>query len=156
MQYKLTEKKLIEDGTYKDQIIEKHGYVPTFTLAQLEENITYAKQKIKETKAMADYESAKAENIEHHHPFVKDLEDFERFTIHAYTEALGMKKAATRKLEELQAQLDEDEAEMKAILEQIPELDVQPSPYVAPENPAGETVDETPEAPADVEPSAGE
>lgn len=148
MEYKLTDKKLHEEGDQKDLIIEKHGFVPTFTLRQVEENIAYLKKHIKEITAKRDYERAKATNVETHHPFVKDIPKFDRLAVHMYQEALSMADACDKKLEELNAQLDEDNAELNAVCEQIPEFaekeaEAIPSPFTpgvaeAPETPSVE------------------
>lgn len=143
--YKLTDKKLDDEGDIKDQIIEKYGYVPTFTLGQLETNIEYTKKQMKEVKGMIDLNAAKKSNYEEHHPFIMDMSDFDRYTVHAYQEAFAMVKVATQKFDELQAQLDADQQEIDDIKAQIPELANIPSPFV-PEAP--KVADQPTEAPS--------
>ena len=102
MQYKLTDEKLIEDGTIEDQIIEKHGFVPTFTINQLKDNLVINSKRIKELKGQIELDSAKMKNIESHHPFIKDMTDFDRRVVHMYEESLAMAKACQTKLDEFE------------------------------------------------------
>ena len=147
MQYKLTDEKLIEDGTIEDQIIEKHGFVPTFTINQLKDNLVINSKRIKELKGQIELDSAKMKNIESHHPFIKDMTDFDRRVVHMYEESFAMAKACQTKLDEFEKQIEEDEEEIAAIQAQIPELaEVIKSPYTPETTPVDESVDAQPTA----------
>lgn len=122
-----------ENADPKAVLIEQHGYVPTFTLADIESNILANEKSIKELTAKKQYENARKENVEHYNPFIlKDLTEEQRYAVHMHTEAAAMIKACDAKLLELEASLKADKEEMESIKEQIPELFAVESPYVAP------------------------
>lgn len=106
----------------KDAVIEKSGHVITFTLNQIEANTLAMEKIVTEIKAKRDYEYARKSNIEIHHPYVMDFTDEQLYTIHMYQEAKSMVKMADDKLAEFEKQKASDEAEVKDIYEQCPEL----------------------------------
>lgn len=107
----------------KKGIIEKHGFVPTFTLAEVNDSIESHKKTLRELQANASHQEAIMKNIETHHGKVlAKLTEEQQFAVHMYMEAkvkLG-KYASTIKA--FKKQIKEDEAEVKEILNQIPEL----------------------------------
>ena len=106
----------------KERPIEKRGHVITFTLQEVEDNDKINRRNLKEITAKRDYEAAKMVNIEEHHPMVKEIPEFDRYTIHMYQEACAMVKACDAKIEEIEKQLNEDTAEIIEIKKQLPEL----------------------------------
>lgn len=105
-----------------DKVIEKRGHLVTFTLREINKNVEAFERNIKEMKAKIEYEGAKMKNIEEHHPFVKDVPEFERHTIHMYHEAERMKKAAERVLLMHEQDFAELNAELEEMKVQVPEV----------------------------------
>lgn len=107
----------------KKGVIEKHGYVPTFTLEEVNASIESHKKTLRELVANAAYHEAKMKNIEEHHgkAFAK-LTDEQQFAVHMYMEAKLKLGEYYDKVKAFRKQIKEDEAEVKEILKQIPEL----------------------------------
>lgn len=109
----------------KKGIIEKHGFVPTFTLEEVTENIESHKKYLRELLANAAYHEAKMKNIDTHHgKAIAKLTDEQMFAVHMYMEAKLKLGEYAGKIKEFKKQIKEDEAEVKDILKQIPELNV--------------------------------
>lgn len=121
------EYKLIDKETKK---IALHGYVPEFTLGELENNIEILKKNKRELDANIKLQEAKKGNIEEHHPFVLHMEPEDIFTCHMYQETKDMLKKFTDMLERVEAQLKSDEEERDEVFKQIPELLSNPSAEV--------------------------
>lgn len=128
MKYKLKpisldlEKDNLEFPDIRERVIEKRGHVITFSLKELEDNDADMEKQLKEQKAMLEHRTAVIENIEHHHPFVKDLTEEQLLTVWMYKDAKGNQEIFQDNIEKLEKQLKEDEEEIKEILKQIPEL----------------------------------
>lgn len=107
----------------KKGVIEKHGYVPTFTLKEVTDNIESHKKTLRELLANAAYHEAKMKNVEEHHvKALAKLSDEQQFAVHMYVDAkLKLGQFATN-IKAFKKQIKEDEAEVKEILNQIPEL----------------------------------
>lgn len=110
----------------KDRIIEKRGAVQEFTMNDIEYNMKNLLNTKRELEAKREYENARAENIEHHHPFVKNLTDEEIVTVWMYKEATGLRKMCDDKLKLINEQLEKDLEEIEEIKNQIPELKESP------------------------------
>lgn len=151
MQYKLTDQKVQEEGDIKDQLIETHGYIPTFTINQLQDAMRYNAKALKEATAQVNYEDAVMQNVITHHPFVKDLSDADRRAVYIYEEAFTMNKTYQVKIDELIAQMQKDEQTLADLKEQIPELSEVvgniSSPYVPEVNTSAGSVETQPVAP---------
>lgn len=129
MEYKLEPLNLVADSveelripTMKERIIEKRGHVVKFSLEEIEQNTKKMLQNRKEIQAKLDYEQACVENIEHHHKFVKKLDDKQLLTVWMYKNSKGHVDLCTDKIAEIDKQLKEDEEEVAEIKKQIPEL----------------------------------
>jgi len=107
----------------KKGIIEKHGFVPTFTLEEVKENIESHKKTLRELVANAAYHESKMKNIEQHHgkSFAK-LSEEQQFAVHMYVDAKLKLGELYPKVKAFKKQIKEDEAEVKEIINQIPEL----------------------------------
>jgi methyl-accepting chemotaxis protein len=101
-----------------NSVIEKTGIKAKFTLGQVDADARRIRKALVELEAQSKLENAKIENIEHHHPSVKDMGDEERFTIHMYEEAKQIVKQADAKIKEIKEALEGYEGELKDIEEQ--------------------------------------
>lgn len=118
MQFKIIKK----EANNRDDVIEQIGHSSFFTMREVDENSTHHKKLRTELNAKKDYETVKIENIEEHHPFVKEMSEQDLFTVHMYFEAKEAVKACGVKLVELdkaESDLAEDLLEM---YKQLPEL----------------------------------
>lgn len=129
MEYKLQnialdlEKDKLEFPHLKDRVIEKRGHLITFTMNEIERNDEILKRNRKEVEAKMEYEKAVMHNVESYHPFVLDMTPEDLLTAWMYQEAKGNVKMCADKLEEIDKQLTEDEAEIAEIKKQIPEFE---------------------------------
>lgn len=108
--------------------IEKSNVVVEFTPRELYNDIARGKKLVTELKAKIDLAQQKCDNIEHHHPFVKDMSLADLFTCHMYYEQkvfLDKEKGLQTKLDEIQAEVDFMEEEFKKIAE-VTGLDILP------------------------------
>lgn len=119
----------LEFPPIKERIIEKRGEVLEFSLADIEYNHKQLLNKRKELEAKLKYETVIKENIEGHHPFVKDMSEEDLHTAHMYKEASAWVKLCEQKIKQIDDQIAEDEKEMAEIKSQIPELAEVPSPF---------------------------
>jgi len=107
----------------KKGVIEKHGFVPTFTLDEVKESIESHQKTLRELVANAAYHEAKIKNIEDNHgKAIAKLTDEQQFAVHMYMEAKIKLGELYPKVKAFKKQIKEDEAEVKEILKQIPEL----------------------------------
>lgn len=113
----------------KERIIEKRGEVLEFSLDDIEYNLKQLIGKRKELEAKLKYETMKKDNIETHHPFVKDISEQDLFTTHMYQEACIWVKTCEDKIKEIDEQIKKDESEVAEIKSQIPELADIVSPF---------------------------
>lgn len=107
---------------FKDRVIEKHGAVEEFTMADIELNTKNLLNTKKELEAKRQFENVKKENIEQHHPFVLEMSEQDLFTAWMYKEAAGWVKLCDDKIVEIENQLIADKEEIEEIKKQIPEL----------------------------------
>lgn len=126
MEYKLEGNDApMPDGTEplaEAKIIEQHGQVQKFSFNQIVGDLLGIRKKIESIKTQRLVEQAKVDNIEAHHPFVKDLPEFDRYTVHMYQEAFAMTKACDSHLAILEEAEQSTVAELQEIKTQIPEL----------------------------------
>lgn len=108
----------------KDRIIEKFGDVVEFSIAQIEAADQDMIRQRKELQAKHDYEKIYVDNIEQHHPFVKDLSEQDLLTIWMYKQAKGHVEHCAKEIQKLNDQLELDKKEIEEIYKQIPELGV--------------------------------
>lgn len=106
----------------KDRIIEKRGAVQEFTMNDIEYNMKELLNKKKELEAKREYENAKKENIEHFHPFVKDITPQDLLTTWMYKECSGWVSLCDEKIKQINEQIEEDNKEIEEIKKQIAEL----------------------------------
>ncbi len=106
----------------RDRVIEKRGHVITFSLNEVEANDQQLEEKRKEQESMFKNREAVIANIEHHHPFVKDLSDEQLLTVWMYKDAMRNRDQFKKNIDALEKQLQEDKEEIEEILKQIPEL----------------------------------
>lgn len=112
----------------KDRTIEKHGDVIEFTFHEIEndkERFTKLKQ---ELEAYVKHEKAAIENVEHFHPFVKEVSEEQLSTYAVYFKYTSSLKAHAKKLEEVEKAIIDLDAEIEEMLKQIPELNVEEEP----------------------------
>ena len=128
MEYKLkpinidADKDGLEFPDIRDRVIEKRGHVITFSLNQVEANDRDLEEKRKEQESMFKNREAVIANIEHHHPFVKDLTPEQLMTVWMYKDAMGNRDIFKKNMDLIDKQLQEDKEEIEEILKQIPEL----------------------------------
>lgn len=116
-----------------ERVIEKHGEVIKFTLKDIEDTVAENVKRKKENLAKLQYETARKENIEHFHPFVKDLTPEQLLTVYMYKEACSWIEISNKNIENIDKQNKIDQDEIAEIKKQIPFLDVKEpveSPYV--------------------------
>lgn len=106
----------------KDRTIEKYGDVVEFTLSDIETADAEMIKRKKELQAKHDYEKVVVENIEQHHPFVKEMSEQDLLTVWMYKQAKGHVAICKENIEKLDAQIEADKKEIEEIMKQIPEL----------------------------------
>lgn len=123
MEYKLTEE--IRGGEEaKHRVIEEHGFVNTLTLAEMEDILNHNQETLKELEGMAFNEHAKMENIEHFHPFVKEMSNEDLFTAGMYAQAKTNKQVHDTNIKKLIQAATEATVIITKLKAQFPELDV--------------------------------
>lgn len=110
----------------KERVIEKTGHTDSFTMNDIENHIKSREKTFKELVAKRDYENAKIINIEHFHPFVKDISEEDLHTVQMYSEAKSLVNLLDSKIIEFKEQKEKDEQEIDEIIKQIPELKTSP------------------------------
>ena len=126
-----------------DRTIEKTGSVQEFSLTGLYHDTLTFEKTLKELKGNRDLKDSVCKNIESHHPFVKDLSEMDRYTIHMYQENMALVKAYNKKIVEIEKAFKQHLDEIDEIKAQVPELADTVSPYI--EQPAGLPKAEVPE-----------
>lgn len=106
--YKIKEKA----DDHLDTVIEKGGLTASFTVRGLNAAIERATKLIKELEGKLQIEDARKQNIEHFHPFVKDMSDQDLNTAAMYSEAKQYITQIPPKIEELKAAIEKDHAEV--------------------------------------------
>lgn len=121
MEYKLTDE--IRGGEEpKNRVIEEHGFVNTLTLAEMEDILNHNQETLKEIEGMAFNEKAKMENIEHFHPFVKEMSNEDLFTAGMYSQARIAKETHDSNIKKLIAAATEATVIINKLKEKFPEL----------------------------------
>lgn len=100
-------------------VIEKGGITAEFTLNDLEGERRSWQKMLEEYKSKRSLEQAKVENIEHFHPFVKELSDQDRLTAYLYGEARGVRDVCDKKIAEIEAEIAFSEKESKMIAKKL-------------------------------------
>lgn len=111
-----------------ERTIEKSGIVVSFNMGAFENDKLQFEKIIKELKANRDMKQSVVDNVNLHHPTVKEIPEFDRHAIHLYQENFSMVKAFNDKLAEIEKQYEEYLAERKEIVAQLPEIDAEVSP----------------------------
>lgn len=141
IEYKVTE---VNKEDPKATVIEKHGDVVKFNLYDIETSERQLGKMKTELEAQVKLEGQKMENIETHHPVVKEMDDKTLFAAGMYQQSRAIKKASEDKLKEVVQVLEEYQAEKELIYSKFPELratpkpvvdDLVPSPYPAEDKP---------------------
>lgn len=125
----------VDDTPPQEMVIEKHGGVVRFTLAEIEAADKMNRKNLKELTAKRDYELAVCTNIEQNNQYgqeIKDMPEEKRYTVHMYQESHVMAKMCNVKIAELQKAVDDTVVEVADIMKQIPEVASIPSPFVEP------------------------
>ena len=138
--YKLKPINLVADSVediklppYNERVIEKYGEVIPLTLKEIEDTLAENIKRKKENLAKLQYETARKENIEHFHPFVKELTPEQLLTAHMYKEACAWIEISNKNIASIDEQNKIDTEEIAEIKKQIPDLDIKEpveSPYV--------------------------
>lgn len=129
----------------KDSIIAKEGVVVKFSMNEVEAHEVQLRKLLTQLESQSNLEKAKITNVEQNHPFVKEMSDQDRFTVHLYHDAVIMVNAIAPKLEEVKKQIAEYEAEKIDISAQTgvpigPQPEPTPTPEVGSTNTEGEAV----------------
>lgn len=129
MKYKLKKLNIVADSPdqvkfpdIKDRIIEKRGGVIEFTFSDVEQNLEKLSKLKNEVEIVLKHENAKMENIEHFHPFVKEMSEQDLSTVFLYMTAKRNSELYGSKLKEIDTAIEQDSSEMEEIKKQIPEL----------------------------------
>lgn len=93
--------KVVEpNDDYRKAVIEKSGASSVeFTLEQLQQKRVQWSEEKRQLQGQLTVDQAKAENILHHHPFLKEMKEEDQYTVWMFYEAM---KSCT----ELQKQID--------------------------------------------------
>ena len=119
LKYKLIK----EEGDVIDYVIEKRGLTSEFTIRDINSNLARMEKVTKELQAQLELEQAKMTNIEHFHPFVKDLSPEDLHTAWMYREAQEYVTQIVPKLEEIKNAVAADEKTVAEVKEAL-NLDV--------------------------------
>lgn len=126
MEYKFAEEqKTNEDGTpitVQEKIIEKRGLVIKFNFLELEADKLKFEKALKELKGNRDLKQSVVDNMDIHHPFIKDMSEFDRYSVHMYQEAFAAVKAYNTKIDEIEKEQIKYLEELEDIKNQIPQL----------------------------------
>lgn len=145
MEYKFKEGE--ESKPPIERIIEKTGDVVEFSLLEIENNAYQFEKTLKELKANRELKQGILNNLDIHHPFIKDMSEFDRYAVHMYQEAWALVKAYNEKITEIEKQYKSLKDETATIKEALPELADVVSPYVQlvkpEEKPVDKPVEET-------------
>lgn len=117
--YKLKTKKVTDKKT---AIIESAGHTTEFTLGDIEVNLDRGAKILTEMEANAKIQKSVMDNIEEHHKFILKMSDQDLHTCAMYFEAKKNYNAFTDKAAEVKKYIKKEKADMKDILETLPEL----------------------------------
>ena len=106
----------------KAVVIESSGHTSRFTILDIEANIAKGEKALKEFEGNAKIQRSIMDNIEGHHPFVSKMSDKELHTIHMYFDAKAHYNTYSDKAKDMKKAIKEEKADLKDILEQLPEL----------------------------------
>ncbi len=115
MKYKI----LNQAEDVKESLIEKSGITSEFTLSDLERHEAKLAKNIKELEGTLMVEDAKCKNIESFHPFVLEMSEQDRVTVHTYQQSFAVVFVAKQKIEEIKTALEECIAERKLIIKKL-------------------------------------
>lgn len=99
----------------KGALIRKSGITADFTVAGMEGEQHKLEKIIKELKGKQAHAKSVTDNIEAHHPFVKDMSEQDMFTVHMYYESYALAKGLPEKIAEMEVQLEGSIGEQKLI-----------------------------------------
>jgi len=102
-------KLLKSEGDVIDYVIEKSGLKSEFTIRDINSNLARMEKITKELTAQLELEKAKMENIEHFHPFLKDLSAEDLHTAWLYQEAKEYADQIPPKLKEIEEAVANDQ-----------------------------------------------
>lgn len=102
-----------------DITFEKSAFTYEFTKSGVVDNILYLRKIIKQMKGQIGINSAEMENIEHFHPFVKDMTEEDLQVAFMYERSLATRNEAMKKLEEAELAEKEELATVAKIEEQL-------------------------------------
>lgn len=110
-----------ENENKKLAVITKKAVDVEFTMQQLDDQEAALRKRITELKAKRDLDAASVENIEHFHPWVKDVvtDDEKLSTLQLYTRSKMTVNQIEPLLAEWEKALDEHVEEVKEIKKQI-------------------------------------
>ncbi len=102
----------------KLNIIEKKGISAKFTMAEIEAAENVNRKNLRELDGMIEIRKATMQNIADNHPFVLEMTEQDRFTVHMYQESFAFARACEIKKKQLQEALDQSELEKQEITKQ--------------------------------------
>lgn len=102
-----------------DTVIEKGNITVEFTPAQMIQEQVECQKFIKEIEANIMVQEAKMTNILEHHPFVRDMSEQDRFTVHMFQEAYAFVQGAKDKVQSLTKQLEASRMELIHISKEL-------------------------------------
>lgn len=112
-QFKNHNYKVVEPAEdWRDSVIEKDQITAKFTIREFEDNIERMNKTIRELEAKFKHEKVVVNNIEHHHPFVKDMSEQDQYTVWMYREAKEVVKQFEPRIEEFKKALQEEIQQM--------------------------------------------
>lgn len=128
MEYKFKEGE--SEKPAQERVLQKTGHVIEFSMLEIYRNLLDYDKVIREAKSNADNQGIVMANIEQHHPFVKEMPEFDRYTVHMYQEAFAKKKAWDKALKENEESRAELVAEIEEIKSKVPDLADIVSPFI--------------------------
>lgn len=138
MQYKFKEGE--SEKPVDERIIEKTGHVITFNMVQFRNDKEKYEKAIREAEANRANIKAIIDNLDLHHPTIKELSDFDRHTISMYHENKAKFNTWDKQVTDIHKEFDEYLAEQVEIERALPELTQIESPLAVE---GGEVVDKT-------------
>ncbi len=153
MQYKFKESEEEKDKPAIEKTIEKRGHVIEFSMVEMEHDIVTFEKTLKELKGNRDLKDGILKNMDAHHPFIKDMSEFDRYAVHMYQEAWASRKAFDDKIAQIEKEYEDHMAEIAFIKEQLPDLKGVVSPYAEGAEVPGEQIhpDHIPEGEEEVD-----
>lgn len=108
-----------------EAVITKGNITASFTPHQMIVEQDACERQIKQLKATYELKKSECENVEKHHPFIKDLSIQQLFTAHFYYERKALVDGLPEKIAEFEKQLQDSKDEYKLIAEKLG-LDILP------------------------------